>query len=48
MSEEDQKIIDESIAAASEYATMKRAGQEEEYMEILTDRGMELYDMDES
>lgn len=48
MSEEDQKIVEESMAAASEFATMKRAGQEEEFIEILTDRGMELYDMDES
>src|SRR5699024_7460168 len=48
MSEEDQQIIDESMAAASEFATLKRAGQEDEYMEILTDRGMDLYDMDES
>jgi len=48
MSEEDQKIVEESMAEASEYATMKRAGQEEEFMDTLTDRGMELYDMDES
>lgn len=48
MSEEDQTIVEESMAAASEYATMKRAGQEEEYMDTLTDRGMELYDMDEA
>ena len=45
---EDQKIIRESMAAASEFGTMKRASLEEEYMKILTDRGMELYDMDES
>src|SRR5699024_5753586 len=41
MSEEDQKIVEESMAEASEYATMKRAGQEEEFMDTLTDRGME-------
>ena len=48
MSEEDQQIVEESMKAASEFATLKRAGQEEEFMEILSDRGMELYDMDES
>lgn len=48
MSEEDQKIVREAMEAASEYATLKRAEQEEEFIEILTDRGMELYDMDES
>lgn len=48
MPEEDQKIIRESMAAASEFATMKRSSLEEEYMKTLTDRGMELYDMDES
>lgn len=48
MSEEDQEIVREAMAAASEYGTMKRAGQEEEFIEILTDRGMELYDMDAS
>lgn len=48
MSEEDQQIIDESIAAASEFGTSQRAGQEEEFMQILEERGMELYDMDEA
>lgn len=48
MSEEDQEIVREAMAAASEFGTMKRAGQEEEFMDILTERGMELYDMDES
>ena len=48
MPEKDQKIIKESMAAASEFATMKRSSMEEEYMKILTDRGMVLYDMDES
>ncbi|WP_068672093.1 TRAP transporter substrate-binding protein [Oceanobacillus sp. Castelsardo] len=46
MSEEDQKIVEESMAAASEFATMKRASQEEEFMDTLTERGMELYDID--
>jgi len=48
MSEEDQQIVEESMAAASEYATLKRADQEEEYMDTLTERGMELYEMDTS
>ncbi|TQR19599.1 TRAP transporter substrate-binding protein [Psychrobacillus vulpis] len=48
MPEEDQKIIREAMAAASEYATMKRSSLEEEYVKTLTDRGMVLYDMDES
>lgn len=48
MPEEDQKIIRESMAAASEYATMKRSSLEEEYMKTLTDRGMELYEIDKS
>lgn len=48
MSTEDRQIVRESMAAASEYATMKRAEQEEEFIEILTDRGMELYDMEET
>lgn len=48
MSEEDQQIVQDALAAISEYATLKRAGEEEEFKEILTDRGMELYDMDTS
>ncbi len=48
MPEEDQKIVREAMAAASEYATMKRSTLEEEYVKTLTDRGMVLYDMDES
>jgi len=48
MPEEDQKIVEEAMAAASEYGTMKRASLEEEYMNTLKDRGMELYEMDES
>jgi len=48
MPAEDQEIIRESMAAASEYGTMKRSSLEEEYKKTLTDRGMELYDMDES
>ncbi|VEF46788.1 C4-dicarboxylate transport system substrate-binding protein [Bacillus freudenreichii] len=48
MSEEDQKIVEESMAAASEYATMKRASQEEEFKKTLEERGMELYEIDPS
>ena len=48
MSEEDQKIVEESMAAASEFATLKRADQEEEFMNILEERGMELYEIDTS
>src|SRR5690625_1590954 len=47
MSEEDQAIVEESMAAASEYGTMERASLEEEYIETLTDRGMELYNMED-
>lgn len=46
MSEDDQKIIKESMAVASEYATMQRASQEEEFKKTLEDRGMELYEID--
>ncbi|MCG7335844.1 TRAP transporter substrate-binding protein [Sporosarcina sp. ACRSM] len=48
MPEDDQAIIREAMAAASEYGTMKRAELEEEYIKTLRDRGMELYDMDEA
>lgn len=48
MSEEDQQIVEDSMAAASEFATLKRADQEEEFMDTLAERGMELYDMDTS
>ena len=48
MPQDDQEIIKEAMAAASEYGTMKRASLEEEYKEILTERGMELYEIDES
>lgn len=48
MPEEDQKIIQESMAVASKFGTMKRSSLEEEYKKILSDRGMDLYDMDES
>ncbi|MBP1947148.1 TRAP transporter substrate-binding protein [Virgibacillus litoralis] len=48
MPEEDQKIIEEAMAATSEYATLKRSSQEEEFIKTLEGRGMELYNMDES
>src|SRR5699024_2306506 len=47
MSDEDQEIVEEAIADTSEYATLERADQEDEYIDTLEDRGMELYDMDE-
>src|SRR5690625_91286 len=37
MSEEDQQIVQDALAATSEYATLKRAGEEEEFKEILTE-----------
>ncbi|RST77375.1 TRAP transporter substrate-binding protein [Siminovitchia acidinfaciens] len=46
MSEEDQKIVEDSMSAASEFATMKRASQEEEFKKTLEERGMELYEID--
>lgn len=46
MPEEDQKIVEESMAAASEFATMKRASQEDEFKKTLEERGMELYEID--
>ncbi|WP_404455019.1 TRAP transporter substrate-binding protein [Virgibacillus necropolis] len=48
MPEKDQKIVKEAMEAASEYATLKRSSQEEEFIKTLEDRGMELYQMDES
>lgn len=48
MSEEDQKIVEDAVADTSEYATLKRADQEDEFIDTLEDRGMELYDMDEN
>lgn len=47
MSEEDQTIVEESMAAASEFGTLERASLEEEYIETLRDRGMELYEMED-
>lgn len=47
MSEEDQTIVKEAMAAASEFGTLERASLEEEYIETLTDRGMELYEMED-
>lgn len=45
MSEEDKKIVEESMAAASEFATTKRASQEEEFIKTLEERDMELYEI---
>ncbi|GIN89384.1 C4-dicarboxylate ABC transporter [Siminovitchia terrae] len=46
MSDGDKKIVEESMAAASEFATMKRASQEEEFIKTLKERGMDLYEID--
>lgn len=48
MPEADQKIIEEAIAAAAEYAVLTRAGQEEEFKKTLKDEGMEIYEIDSS
>lgn len=48
MSEEDQQIIKESIAAAAEFAATTRAGQEEEFKQELKDNGMNIYELDSS
>ncbi len=48
MPEADQKIIQEAIAAAAEYAVLTRAGQEEEFKQTLKDEGMEIYEIDSS
>jgi len=44
----DQEIVLSAISAAVESATLKRAGQEEEFKQILTDAGLELYEIDQS
>ncbi|MGM7702870.1 TRAP transporter substrate-binding protein [Pseudalkalibacillus sp. Hm43] len=48
MPESDQKIIQEAISAAAEYAALTRAGQEEEFKQTLKDEGMEIYEIDSS
>jgi len=44
----DQEIVLSAISAAVESATLKRAGQEEEFKQILTEAGLELYEIDQS
>ncbi|MBD8006566.1 TRAP transporter substrate-binding protein [Bacillus norwichensis] len=46
MSDGDKKIVEESMAAASEFATMKRASQEDEFIKTLKERGMDIYEID--
>lgn len=46
--QEDRKIVEEAIKATTEYATLKRASQEEEFVQQLRDKGMELDKMDKS
>lgn len=47
MSDNDKKIIDESIKAAAEYAVKKRSSQEEEFKKTLSDEGMKIYEIDQ-
>jgi tripartite ATP-independent transporter DctP family solute receptor len=47
MSEEDKKIIDDSIKAAAEYAVTTRSAQEEEFKKTLSDTGMKIYEIDQ-
>jgi len=44
----DQEIVLSAISAAVDSATLKRAGQEEEFKQILTDAGLELYEIDQA
>lgn len=48
MSDEDKKIVDESIKAAAEYSAKTRASQEEEFKKTLSDAGMKIYEIDEA
>ncbi len=48
MPAKDQEIVLSAISAAVEYANKKRAGQEGEFKKILTDNGLELYEIDKS
>lgn len=47
MSPEDQEIVRSAISAAVEYATLKRAEQEEEFKQTLIDAGLDLYEVDQ-
>ncbi|MGD7059051.1 TRAP transporter substrate-binding protein [Rossellomorea aquimaris] len=46
LSEEDQQIVRESMAAAADFAATTRAGQEEEFKQTLKDEGMKIYELD--
>jgi TRAP-type C4-dicarboxylate transport system substrate-binding protein len=46
MSEEDQKIVRESLKAAADYAVETRSSQEEEFKKELADNGMKIYEID--
>ncbi len=48
LSEEDQKIVRESIKAAAEYTAMTRASKEEEFKQTLKDNGMNIYELEPS
>jgi tripartite ATP-independent transporter DctP family solute receptor len=46
MSEEDQKIVRDSLKAAADFAVETRSAQEEEFKKELADKGMEIYTID--
>lgn len=48
MSDEDKKIINESIKAAANYSATTRSGQEKEFKKTLSDSGMKIYEIDQS
>ncbi|RXI98300.1 TRAP transporter substrate-binding protein [Anaerobacillus alkaliphilus] len=48
MSEADQKIVRDAFKVAADFAVTTRAGQEEEFKQILRDEGMNVYELDSS
>lgn len=48
MSEEDQQIVREALAEAADFSASTRAAQEEEFIQTLIDRGMNVYEIDTS
>lgn len=45
LSQEDQKIVHESLQAAIDFATTTRSGQEQEFRDELTNNGMTIYEI---
>jgi tripartite ATP-independent transporter DctP family solute receptor len=45
LSEEDQKIIQEALAAAADYAVETRSKQEQEFRDLLAENGMKIYNI---